>query len=243
MKGFWAFTLALTAWPAAAFAQAGSAPTPAPAAAQAPAPAQPKALRNARYCEVLPITLSLSGLKAQVFNTIGYGDCPQAQWDGLSESTLRKQFGAVTVMLNGPRYFLMDRIIPKGATAKGEMIELNGIRFESRASVKLSLFELQEKPFSEHTINRETVYQFNAGLPTFQLKSPKGASYVMQSYAAFIDTSLTYTDLPNLGARLKLPAGWSYSVVTPTQDLLLKAKGKATVIQDDLKNTYQKIIP
>ncbi|MEP9379578.1 hypothetical protein ABLE91_22895 [Aquabacter sp. CN5-332] len=242
MRGILAVSLALAAWPAIAFAQT-STPAQAPAAAQASAPAQPKTLRNARYCEVLPISLGLNGLKARVFNTIGYGDCPAALWDKLSESAVRKQFGAVTVMMNGPRYFLMDRIIPKGATAKGEMADIGGMTFESRAEVKLSLFELQEKPYSEHTINRETVYRFDAGQPTFQLKSPKGASYVMQAYAAFIDKSLTYNDLPNLGARLKLPAGWSYSVVTPTQDLLLKATGKATVIQDEMKNTYQKIIP
>lgn len=219
-----------------------------PAMAQSPAPAAPvrtppQVWRDARYCELLPLSVSLSGLKAQVFNTIGYGDCPAAQWKGIEEMSLRKQFGALTVILNGPRHFLMDRIIPKGATAQGEVITLNGITFESRAEVSLSLFELLDRPFSEHTIDRETVYVFDAGKPTFRLTTPAGAVYVMQSYAQFVDPSLTYETLPALASKLKLPEGWTYSVVTPTEELLLKAEGKAIVVQDNLKNTYQKMVP
>ncbi len=198
-------------------------------------------LRNKRYCEILPITLGIGGLKTLVFNTIGYNDCPQKEWDGISEAEVRKQFGAVAVLMNGPRYFLMDRIIPSGATAKGVMVELNGLTFESRAEVKLSPGQTDNAPYTEHVIDRETVYQFDAGKPTFRLTAPNGAVYVMQAYAAFVDKSLTYTDLPTLGARLKLPAGWSYAVETLAQDLFLKATGKATVVQDELKNTYQKL--
>lgn len=218
-------------------------PAPATPAAAPAAPVPPKVWRDARYCELLPISVTLSGLKAQVFNTIGYGDCPEAQWKGIEEMSLRKQFGALTVILNGPRHFIMDRIIPKGATARGEVITLNGITFESRAEVSLSLFELLDKPFGEHTIERETTYVFEAGKPTFRLTTPAGAVYVMQSYAQIVDASLSYDQLATLGPKLKLPEGWTYSVVTPSEDLQLKVEGKAIVVQDNLKNTYQKLVP
>ena len=42
-------------------------------------------------------------------------------------------------------------------------------------------------------------------------------------------------------SRLKLPAGWRYEVMKPDTDLLLGAQGKATVVQDDLDDTYQKL--
>ena len=42
-------------------------------------------------------------------------------------------------------------------------------------------------------------------------------------------------------SRLKLPAGWRYETMTPDTDLLLGAQGKATVVQDDLDDTYQKL--
>jgi hypothetical protein len=63
----------------------------------------------------------------------------------------------------------------------------------------------------------------------------------MQSYAQIIDKSLSYDDLPALASRLKLPAGWRYEVMKPDTDHLLGAQGKATVVQDDLDDTYQKL--
>jgi hypothetical protein len=56
-----------------------------------------------------------------------------------------------------------------------------------------------------------------------------------------VDKTLTYDDLPGLGAKLKLPDGWRYSTTVPQQDIVAGAKGKATVVQDDLDNTYQKL--
>jgi hypothetical protein len=47
--------------------------------------------------------------------------------------------------------------------------------------------------------------------------------------------------LDALGSKLKLPSGWRYTTTTPDQDLVLGAQGKATVIQDDFDNTYQKL--
>lgn len=236
-------SLVIAAAPACALAQAEA---PAPAAPQAEAvnvPSPPAVLRDYRYCEIVPITLTFGGLKAQVFNTIGYGDCPEADWKTITESELRKRFGAVSVILNGPRHFIMDKIMPKGATARGEVITVNGITLESRADLSLSLFELLDKPYGEHTVDRETVYRFDAGKPTFQLTAADGAVYVMQSYAQIVDPTLTYDALPGLGAKLKLPKGWTYKTVTPDTPLILTAKGKAIVIQDDLKNTYQKMVP
>jgi hypothetical protein len=64
---------------------------------------------------------------------------------------------------------------------------------------------------------------------------------VMQTYAQIVDKTLTYDDLPTLGAKLKLPSGWRYSTETPTEDLVASAKGSATVVQDELENTYQKL--
>ena len=63
----------------------------------------------------------------------------------------------------------------------------------------------------------------------------------MQAYAAIVHKTLTYDDLPALGAKLKLRSGWTYSSIVPDRDLILGAASKATVVQDDLDNTYQKL--
>ena len=40
---------------------------------------------------------------------------------------MKKHFGAVKVLLNGPRHFMMDKIVAGGSTATGEKIEAGGL--------------------------------------------------------------------------------------------------------------------
>jgi len=61
----------------------------------------------------------------------------------------------------------------------------------------------------------------------------------MQSYSQIVDPSLSLGQLKSLGGRLALPQGWEYRSRVLKEDLVLKAKGTATIIQDDLTNTYQ----
>src|SRR3984957_1340121 len=114
-------------------------------------------------------------------------------------------------------------------------------RLTARATIKVDLSGLRAKPYRERTIERETRYVFRAGTPVFLLVRPDGVRYAMQSYAQMIDKSLSYADLPALGSRLKLPAGWRYDTMTPDADLVLGAQGNATIVQDDLDDTYQKL--
>jgi hypothetical protein len=72
-------------------------------------------------------------------------------------------------------------------------------------------------------------------------KEPAAAAMSVQADAQIVDKTLTYDDLPALGAKLKLPSGWRYSTTVPQQDIVAGAEGKATVVQDDLDNTYQKL--
>ena len=71
--------------------------------------------------------------------------------------------------------------------------------------------------------------------------APDGCEYVMQTYALIADKTLKASDLPGLGKKLKLPEGWNYRMRIPEKDLILTTSGSATVLQDDLMNTYQLI--
>ncbi|TCK30494.1 hypothetical protein EV667_0584 [Ancylobacter aquaticus] len=219
---------------------AGAALAQQPAAA--PVPKLPAVLRDARYCELVAVHLTLEGLKASVFNTLGFDDCPADKWDALTRRELFRQFDTLAVVMNGPRHFIMDGIIASGETKTGEVITVGGIVMARRAEIALSLHQAMGPAYTEQTIDRETTYRFDGGKPVFQLNGPDGAVYVMQAYAQIVDPTLSYADLAGLGSRLKSPAGWSYSTRTPDQDLLLTAKGTAIVIQDELKNTYQKVV-
>lgn len=223
--------------PVGASAALAQQPLPGPA----PTPKLPAVLRDARYCELVAVHLTMNGLLASVFNTLGFDDCPADKWDALDRRELLRAFDTLAVVMNGPRHFIMDGITASGDTKTGEIISVGGIVFAKRAEVSLSVHQAMGPSYTEQTIDRETTYRFDAGKPVFQLTAPDGAVYVMQSYAQIVDPKLTYADLAGLGSRLKPPAGWSYSTRTPDKDLLLAAKGTAIVIQDELKNTYQKV--
>jgi len=198
-------------------------------------------VRDARYCEIIPVVRRGIHLRATVYNTLGLNDCPPAIWDKITEAAMKKRFRAPRVALNGPRHFLMDEIAAAGDTAAGQTVEAGGLSLTARATIELGLLGLRSKPYRERTIDRETRYVFKAGKPVFLLVRPDGRRYAMQSYAQMIDKSLSYADLPALGGRLKLPAGWRYETMTPATDLIIGAQGRATVIQDDLDDTYQKL--
>ena len=130
---------------------------------------------------------------------------------------MKQRFDALTVLLNGPRHFLMDSITASGATKTGETIEAGGLELTERATIDLGLLDLLHRPYREQTINRDTIYTFKAGRPVFMLEAADGSRYVMQAYAQIVDKTLNYADLPALGAKLKLPSGWRYLVVCPTR--------------------------
>ena len=83
-------------------------------------------VRDARYCEIIPIVRDRLHLEATVYNTLGLNDCPASVWDSITEEAMKQRFGAITVLLNGPRYFLMDSITAEGATKAGEKIDAAG---------------------------------------------------------------------------------------------------------------------
>jgi hypothetical protein len=197
--------------------------------------------RDARYCEIVPIVREGLHLKATVYNTLGLNDCPSVIWNKITEDGMKERFDALTVILNGPRHFVMDAITAGGDTASGEKIEVYGMGLTERATIDLGLLDLLHRPYRQTTIDRDTRYLFEAGKPVLMLEGADGSRYVMQAYAQIVDTNLSYADLPALGTKLKLPSGWRYTTMVPDKDLVLGAAGKAVVVQDDLENTYQKL--
>jgi hypothetical protein len=115
-------------------------------------------VRNARYCEIIPIVRDGLHLVATVYNTLGLNDCPAQVWGGITEDAMKQRFGAVTVLLNGPRFFLMDSITASGPTKTGEQIEAGGLSLAERATIDVGLLDLLHRPYREQTINRDTVY-------------------------------------------------------------------------------------
>lgn len=198
-------------------------------------------IRHVRYCEVLTVYRVNGELVAEVFNTLGLNTCPANLWAKMNADALKKQFGAVAVNLNGPRAWVMDEIRGEGASVGGKQATFGGIPMIQRATVKIdpaAIMQGQPQPYTQpQTVNRNTTYVYQAGKPVYQLISDDGKVYVMQTY--------DLTNLPDaaalgsLNTRLKLPAGWFFREVNPSEPLILSVNGQATVIRDNLQNTYQ----
>lgn len=190
-----------------------------------------------RYCEVLELRGAPPNAQVTVWNTIGFSHCPAARWNALDPAAIASARGDTAIILNGPRYWLMD-----SATGKtGPSQVFGGLRFRQVATIPIQTpEELAQTPYTEHTIVRRNTWKWNRGRTVYELHAPGGAAYVMQSYSQIKDPSETAADLPGLGSRLQLPAGWTYTKRKLRSDLVLAARGSATVVQDDLLNTYQR---
>lgn len=199
-------------------------------------------LRNVRYCEVIPVTRKGRTLTSWVYNTLGLNDCPAAEWDALTEEEVNEEYGSIAAKLNGPRYWVIDNLVASGSTTSGERFTFGGIEMELRAKLDTKLREgtVGEEFYVPNEVQRDTVYTYMAGRPVYELTSPEGDVYIMQSYAQIKDKDLTIDGLASLGSKLSLPEGWTYATRTLTEDYELVTTGLAYVINDDLYNSYQR---
>ena len=206
---------------------------------------RPADLRDFRYCEVIPVFRDKLTLKVEIYNTIGQNDCPAEPWARLDAKAMEKQYGAVAVKLNGPRHWVLNRIEGGGATAAGKIVNFGGIQMKQVAVLETKVWQstVGDKFYQENKVHRTTTFFYQKNNRVYELVSAKGAVYMMQSYARIADAKLTLAALETLGASLKLPKGWSYRTRVLTEDVELKAQGLAYVINDNLYNSYQKVLP
>ena len=200
-------------------------------------------VRGKRYCEIFIFSGGLTDLTATVYNTLGCNEFPEDQWKAIDKQELKKEFSAKEIIMNGPRYFMMDKI---GQTnAEPEKVLIGGLEMKERAKLHISFKEMMKgksKPYEENKIERSTEYVFNKGSKVYELLSPKH-TYIMQSYSQIVNPNLSESDLDDLQTKIKLPEGWEYKVVILDNDLVLRTieEGETFVIQDELQNTYQRI--
>ncbi len=200
-------------------------------------------LRDQRYCEVIPSVVRGSSVTTYVYNTQGLNLCPASQWDALSEAEVDQEYGSQSAQLNGPRHWVMDALQATGSSTTGQTFTFGGIEMSLRAKIvtPLGTPTVGQQFYVANTVQRQTVYTFNAGQPIYELIDPGKNVYVMQSYAQIVDKNLTINQLPTLGHILSLPTGWRYRAKTLRHSIKLTATGVAHVINDNLANSYQRM--
>ncbi|MSV80434.1 MAG: hypothetical protein F2681_03195 [Actinobacteria bacterium] len=220
--------------------------TEAPAATETPTTSRmsamyPNGLRDVRYCEVLLLTKVDDEFIAHVWGSQGQNECPQADWEALDAAAIATERGALLALLNGPRHWTLDSITANIKTT-GDISTFGNIEMMELATVNLGPGVPDQSPYHAKPVVRDTVFTFNAGTEIYLLADTDGVQYVMQSYAQIVDPTMSIDRLATLGTSLKLPTGWTYTTTTLTEQLdVYDTKGIAMVLQDDFKNSYQRI--
>jgi hypothetical protein len=193
-------------------------------------------LSGQRYGEVLLVTPGEAGPQASVYNSYPLNDCPANLWAALDPQAIATENGAATVLLNGPRYWLMNAI---EKTQQGPRVIKNfgGIEMQLQATVLLTA--VNPAPYTANQVNRHTVFTFDAGEEVYELHDPAYRRWVMQTWSQIVDPNLSRADLPKLGERLNLPDGWTYQSRVLESPLRIDTTTHAAqVLQDDLANSY-----
>ena len=194
-------------------------------------------VRGMRYCEILAVTND-GGFRADVYGTQGLSECPADQWEELDPQAIQEELGALVILMNGPRYWLMDGLKSFGEI--GESRFFGELEMRKLASVALDPGDISQDPYEERSVLRDTEFTFAAGSEIYELIEPTGKVYVMQSYSQIVDDRLTESDLRTLGDVLQLPDGWTYRVrILDEAMVVVDVEGIAIVVQDELQNTYQ----
>jgi hypothetical protein len=199
---------------------------------------KPKLVRGNPYHEFLIIFRHYFKLYAVVYNDIGKVLMPDQVFAEIDTEVLKEEFGAIEVVKNGPRFFVMDEIV---GYSNGKARIFGGYTMDHIANLKLPISIAKKRnPYEEQYVNRKTKYTFYAGEKIYEIISDTNEVYTLQSCSREIDVNLTIDDLDNLGSRLQLPRGWEYRARTLNENVSYYIDGSAYVLQDEFKNSYQK---
>lgn len=199
-------------------------------------------LRGMRYGEVLLVRTDGTTYAADVWNTMGLNDCPPSAFAELDPVAIASEHGALLALLNGPRLWVLDaieaRIRESAPTAKFGSLEMF-----LAATIDFGAEPPTPGAYVERRVARDTVFEWSAGTELIGLRSPEGHTYVMQALSHAVDATQAIDGLADLVDRLEMPEDWLFRSTTLEQPLRLLSDedGVATVLQDELQNTYQRV--
>lgn len=196
-------------------------------------------LRGIRYGEVLLAYLEGVPL-IEVYNSFGLSDLPEDVWERLDPEEIAVEHDAALAILNGPRSWLKDGI-GKIDPVEPFVRDFSGIEMRRVATLHVSGPLIQEW-YTERHVNRGAIWFFDPGSVVHEPRAPGDRTSVMQAYCVGVDQSLNEASLESLDGRLQLPQGWPYVTRTLDAELVIDTTvGFATVLQDELHNTYSLI--
>jgi len=212
-------------------------------------------MHGRHHAEVLIMKRDADGRggSGNYFNSLGVvDDVPDEEFDtrfrALDPEKLREEYGGDAVRFNGPRRFLGDRFTAE-AFDGGKQSMLGPIPMYLYGLFVVPDFDAfvagKQTPYHETVSKRTTTWFFDAGTEVYELISPEGVVFVMQSASLGVDPHNTVDKLPTLGDRLSLPEGWTFQVRTLHEELVMRVTydddPPNTIVLDEFENNYQRV--
>lgn len=197
-------------------------------------------LRGARYGEILLLRTDGANYVAEVWNTMGFNDCPPSEFAELDAPAIATERGALLAIKNGPRYWVLDAI-EASMRQTAPTTKFGTLEMFLAATIAFGPTLPDPGGYVERRVARDTVFEWASGTPLHELHAPNGRTFVMQAFSHAIDDAQAMESLASLEDRLALPGGWTFSTRSQGSGLRLLSDtdGIATVVQDELANTYQ----
>ena len=161
---------------------------------------------------------------------------------------MRQEYGGDAVRFNGPRRFLADRFTAE-AFDGGRVSMVGPIPMYLYGTFMAPDFDAfvagKQTPYRETVSKRTTTWFFEDGAEVYELVSPEGVVFVMQSASLGVDPDNTVDKLPTLGERLSLPEGWQFRARRLEEELVMRATydddPPNTIVLDEFENNYQRL--
>lgn len=184
--------------------------------------------RGLRYAELFAVGPEW----ITVYNSIGLSDAPPELWDALDAEAAAGQLGVGLALKNGPHWWMSDKLTVRFGV---DETTVGGIGF--RVVARLPAFiaksgKLNPPFYTVAEADKQGVNVYLAGQPVYELVSPDGDAFVMQS------SNIPPGGLAALGDRLTPAEGWQFRTRTLAEELTLTMNGKVKVAMDDLGNVY-----
>jgi hypothetical protein len=184
--------------------------------------------RGLRYVELFAVGPEW----IMVYNSIGLSDGPPELWDALDEEAAAEQLGVDKVVKNGPHWWMAD----KATISFGiEETTVGGIGFRKVARLPAFVAKtgaVEPPPYNVLQANKTGVNVYRASQLVYELVSPDGKAFVLQS------TNVPPDELATLDDRLHPAEGWQFRTRTLDEDWKIAMQGKVKVVADELKNIY-----
>jgi len=217
-----------------------------------PFPVKSENFRGKPFYEILFMNREADGSGiGNYYNSIGNTfDVSDEVIDGrfraLNAETLKKKYGGDGVFFNGPRRFVANGVTGLAFDGGKERV-IGTIPFRLYGTFEVPSFDkfVSGPPVAYHVLvsKRTNRFIFKAGEQVHELITPEGEVYTMFSLSLKVDPNNTIENLPTLGKRLTLPAGWKYRTRTLEKDLVLSSSDDSnppnTIVLDQFEGNYQ----